>query len=302
MPRKLTTQEFIEKAQRIHNNKYDYSKCNYTGTYSKVIIVCPIHGEFEQTPVLHLQGQECPKCAHRSYKLTTKEWIQKAIEVHGDKYDYSQSSYVDSKTKIKIICPIHGEFWQLPNNHLRTNGCPKCGKQRVTSNTVDFVQKAIAVHGNKYQYNSVIYKNNATKVSINCPIHGNFLQTPNCHLSGCGCPKCNTSKGEKIISSFLEENSIEYVTQYEIAIDTNINPSGIAKIDFFLPQLNIAIEYNGIQHYKKIPYFELGRTLEVQQTRDKYIRKYCLEKGIKLIEIPYHEDVNKYLNFLKNEN
>lgn len=301
MPRKLTTREFIEKAQSIHNNKYDYSKCNYTGTYNKVTITCPIHGDFEQTPVLHLQGQECPKCSHRSYKLTTEEWINKAVEVHGEKYDYSESEYVDSKTKIKIICPIHGEFYQLPNNHLRTGGCPKCSKQKITSNTIDFVQKAISIHGNKYLYSSVIYKNNSTKVTIICPTHGEFLQTPNCHLSGCGCPKCNTSNGEQRISQFLEENSIKYVPQYEIAIDSSINRSGIAKIDFFLPELNVAIEYNGIQHYKRIPYFELGRTLESQQNRDKYIRKYCSDKNIKLIEIPYNEDINKYLNHLKNE-
>lgn len=128
------------------------------------------------------------------------------------------------------------------------------------------------------------------------------LQTPNCHLSGCGCPKCNQSKGERQICQFLDENSIEYISQYEISIDSSINSSGIAKIDFFLPKFNVAIEYNGIQHYKKIPYFEQGRTLELQQTRDKYIQNYCLEHEIKLIEIPYNEDIGKYLNQLKNEN
>lgn len=176
MPRKLTTQEFIKKAKQVHGDKYDYNKVRYAGTYEKVTIICSEHGQFLQTPVLHLQGQGCPKCSHRSYKLTTQEWINKAIAIHGNYYDYSKAEYIDSKTKICIICPEHGEFWQLPNNHLRTFGCPKCGKKRVTSNTIDFVQKAIAIHGNKYSYNSVTYINNATKVKIICPIHGEFYR------------------------------------------------------------------------------------------------------------------------------
>jgi protein-arginine kinase activator protein McsA len=122
-----TTNKFIAQANEIHNNKYDYSKTNYTTGIIKVIIICPIHGEFKQDPYNHLQGKGCPKCG-KVYKPTTEEFIQKVRGVHGDKYDYSLFKYVTSSTASEIICPIHGKFKQTPQNHLKGKGCFKCGK------------------------------------------------------------------------------------------------------------------------------------------------------------------------------
>lgn len=254
---KITTKQIIERAKEAHGNKYDYSKVEYTKMHEKVCIICPEHGEFWQTPHNHIRyKQGCPKCNHRSYKLTTEEWIEKAKTVHGNKYDYSKVEYIDSKTKVCIICPEHGEFWQVPNNHLKTGGCPKCGKLKITSDTNSFIQKATLLHKDKYDYNKVKYKTNSTPVIITCPIHGDFEQTPNHHLSGQGCPICNSSKGEIYIENYLKLHNIKYIHQYAINIDKNINPSGKAYIDFYIPDLNIAIEYNGEQHYKSIKYFE----------------------------------------------
>lgn len=123
-------------------------------------------------------------------RLTTKIFIARAKEIHGDKYDYSEVEYVNYKTKVKIICPIHGEFWQTPREHLNGNGCQKCsGVQRM--NTDLFIQRAIEVHGDTYDYSKVKYTNNRTKVCIICPVHGEFWQSPDSHLLGCGCPKCH---------------------------------------------------------------------------------------------------------------
>ena len=123
--KRLLKSDFISRANEIHNYKYDYSKVDYVNSRTKVIIVCPKHGEFEQKPNSHLNGKGCAKCSGIA-KLTTEEFIKKAREVHGDRYDYSKVEYVDTKTKVCIICSKHGEFEQMPNHHLRGCDCPKC--------------------------------------------------------------------------------------------------------------------------------------------------------------------------------
>ena len=132
-------------------------------------------------------------------KKTTEEFINDARKVHGDKYNYSKAHYVNSKTKVCIICPEHGEFWQEASNHLNRQGCPKCGNENkggyCRSSKEEFIKKARKVHGDKYDYSKVEYVNCMTKVCISCPEHGEFCQTPTNHLNGHGCPKC---KGEAI--------------------------------------------------------------------------------------------------------
>ena len=126
MPKKLTTKEFIEKAKLVHGNKYDYSLVEYYNTSTKVKIICKKHGVFEQTPEKHIQNRGCPVCGGKN-KLSTEEFIEKAKSVHGNKYDYSLVKYINSKTKVKILCKNHGVFEQNSNNHLSKKcGCPKC--------------------------------------------------------------------------------------------------------------------------------------------------------------------------------
>lgn len=132
---RLTTEEFIVKAREVHGDKYDYSKVEYINNRTKICIVCPIHGEFWQTPGSHLQGQGCSMCANiqksLSKQITREQFLERAIKKHGDKYDYSKVNYIDSQTKVCIICPIHGEFWQTPNNHLRGRGCSQCSSSHL---------------------------------------------------------------------------------------------------------------------------------------------------------------------------
>ena len=134
-----TSQEnFISKARKIHGNKYDYSKVKYNGSHVKVCIICPEHGEFWQTPAVHLAGYGCMKCSS-VYKPTTEEWIAKAKAVHGETYDYSKVEYKTAKDKVCIICPKHGEFWQLPTNHVAGQGCPNCRKSRMEKEIRNFL-------------------------------------------------------------------------------------------------------------------------------------------------------------------
>ena len=130
-----TTQQFISDCKKIHGDKYDYSKVEYKGNKTKVCIICPIHGEFWQTPNKHLSKQGCPRCGDinngLSKRLGTEEFIKRAKEIHGDKYDYSKVNYETSNDKVCIICPIHGEFWQISGYHLHGNGCPICNESHL---------------------------------------------------------------------------------------------------------------------------------------------------------------------------
>jgi len=189
MPKKLTTEEFIERAKKVHGDKYDYSKVEYINATTKVCIICPVHGEFWQTPSVHLSGCGCIKCVNK-FPHTQKTFIEKAIKIHGNKYDYSKVNYKNNKTKVCIICKEHGEFWIRPDQHLQKRGCPKCGGTKKLTEK-EFKIKSNLIHKFKYDYSKTEYKNYETKVCIVCPTHGEFWQTPHAHLNGQGCPYCN---------------------------------------------------------------------------------------------------------------
>lgn len=187
-------------------------------------------------------------------KISTKMFIEKAKNVHGDKYDYSLVKYIKSNQKVKIICKIHNVFEQIANNHLKGQGCLKCqylnNSIKNTSNSNSFIRKAISVHKNIYNYDLVEYKNSKTKII--CNKHGIFKQRPNDHLAGKGCPKCKLSKGEIKIEQYLNENNIQYETQKTFNECVNILK---LPFDFYISEYNICIEYDGQQHFKSIKYF-----------------------------------------------
>ena len=186
---RITTEVFISRAKKVQKNKYDYSKTECTGLNKMVTIVCPIHGEFQQKASIHLKGCGCPKC-YGTPKSTTEEFIKKAKEIYGDRYDYSKVEYKGNKEKVCIICPEHGEWWMSPNNHLRGHRCPGCyGTPKHTND--EFIKMARDVHGDKYDYSKVEYDGLKNNVCIICPTHGEFWQSPNSHLNGAGCPTCS---------------------------------------------------------------------------------------------------------------
>lgn len=310
--------EFITAARNHFGSKFTYDKVKFKNLSSKVIVTCPIHGDFEVIPRQFLQAEYgCNKCYHESRKvdkeqklseedkrtLKQSKWIKDCAIVHNNKYDYSKVHYVKSNQKVCIICPEHGEFWQTPTDHKSGRGCPKCGQNSRVSKTrisqEEFESRANKKWNNRYTYGT--YSSMNKYVEVICPIHGSFYVTPNNHLKDCGCPKCSRSSGEIIISEFLDSHQVEYISEYQISIDKSINPSGIAKIDFYLPKQNTFIEYNGIQHYIPVKYFGGEIKLEQQVQRDNYVRKYCKDQNIKLIEIPYNlssEQITNKLNKL----
>lgn len=195
----MKTQDFIERANQIHNNKFDYSLVDYKNAKTKVTIICPIHGEFEQLPNDHLRGNGCRQCSGKGLKLTQEQFIQRADEIHNHQYDYSKVEYNKMDNKVIIICPIHGEFKITPRAVLHGHqGCKQCGVIKSSSEkrktTEEFINEATTIHGGNYIYDKTIYINSYTKIIITCPKHGDFYQAPTNHIQGQGCPKCGNER------------------------------------------------------------------------------------------------------------
>lgn len=216
MPRKLTQEEFIEKARAIHGNRYDYSLVCYQGSGVPVKIICFVHGVFEQTPGAHVvQKQNCPICSDRK-PLGLSEFVKRAREIHGDKYDYSLVEYVNNKTPVRIICQSHGEFSQTPHNHLKQRGCPRCAKNHKLTQE-EFLRRAELRHNGFYDYTPTVYTKNADKIKIRCPKHGIFEQEANSHLLGAGCPECGKEKiGQSDYSGRAETRKITVRQKYGV--------------------------------------------------------------------------------------
>jgi hypothetical protein len=302
MAKKLTTVEFVKKAEKIHNGKYEYLNSLYKNSHDKIEIICKKHGSFWQIANDHLNGRGCSKCCGRLINKTTKKlFIERSMRIHGNLYDYSNLDYKSSNVKVKIICKIHGEFFQIPYSHWRGSGCPKCrylkkGCNRIKT-TDQFIKDSIKTHGNTYDYSKTEYKTSFKKVSIRCKKHGIFLKTPAAHIF-CkqGCPKCRSSTGELIIMRWLEENKINYIPQKTFDDCRNPKTNYPLKYDFFIPSLNLLIEFDGKQHFESDVYVGKYKTtksdLENTQFKDNIKTEYSERNGFKLIRIPFQEKTN----------
>ena len=227
-------------------------------------------------------------------KFTTERFIYKSNLIHNNKYDYSKTVYSGSNKKLNIICPIHGIFSQTAGNHLQGRGCQKCGKGSL-SNTKDFIEKSSIIHNNYYLYNETIYDKVNNKVIITCPKHGNFEQTPNNHLSGHGCSKCKLKTQNKLyrlLKLYIDDLLWEYSPKWLIN----------QRFDMYSPKYNIAIEYNGKQHYECINYFDNDFNYIQKLDRVKQIK--CKENNCELYTIKYdyvNEDIEYLIKILKNK-
>lgn len=271
-------QRFIINSKKIHT-KYDYSLVEYIDVDTKVKIICPIHGIFEQTPRNHLYKRNgCNACAVDRSKITnTKtntDFIEQAIKVHGNKYDYTETKYINAHTSVVIICPIHGDFKQRPYVHVvHRSGCKKCA---VRLSQDQFIEKSILVHNNKYDYSLVEYNKGNLKVNIMCLKHGVFSQKAESHLQGSGCPQCANdqthfrSRGEEEIGEFIKSLGFDIKRSVHSVHETR-------EIDILIPRCNIAIEFDGIYWHSELvgkdKYYHINKT------------NACKEKGITLLHI-----------------
>ena len=293
-------EQFIKDARAVHGDKYDYSKVIYKTNKIPVEIICPIHGSFWQAPGDHKKGYGCDKCS-KKHKPTTEEWIASVKDLYGGIYDFSKVEYKTNKTPVTIICPKHGEFYPLPSNFSKgISGCPKCNDERkhqqFSKTTEQFIEDAKRVHGDKYDYSKVEYVNSWKEVCIICPIHGEFWQKPTIHLSGSGCQKCinknQTNLYNKLKETFPEE---------EILFEFSPKWLGQQHFDIYFPKYNIAIEYDGQQHF--IPIEKFGGELKFKDIIrwDKLKEQKCLENKCVLIRIKFNykkSDFNKLINII----
>lgn len=277
-----SNEEFIYNSIKTHGIKYNYSKTNYINAKTHVIITCPEHGDFSMLPMNHLYGQGCPKCAGKH--MDNELFIEKAHNIHGDKYDYSKVVYINSQTKVCIVCPEHGEFWQAPSKHLYGRGCPKCGKKSMSEKQRvgldEYKERAIKIHGDKYDYSKVVLNSMHDKITIICPKHGEFSQLAYDHLAEHGCPSCAQ------IESKPEQEIYDYIVSLVGGCNVERHNRKILdkrEIDILIPSLGIGFEYNGLRWHSE----EFGKD------RFYHLKKIeeCKSKGIKL----YHIFEDEYL-------
>ncbi len=285
---------FIEEAIDKHEDKYLYHKVIYINNKTKVKIYCNNCKKFfRQTPAKHLLGHGCLKCSLKNRTFTRSKFISESKLVHGKKFRYHLVKYINALTKVWIMCPKHGKFLQTPASHMNGVGCEKCSKSHIHTINIrerHFIIKADIIHNNKYDYSLVKYYNNFEKVDIICPEHGVFSQRPVYHTSGNGCPKCSESWGEKKVSKVLTINNLNSVREYKF-------PESRYRYDFYLSELNILIEYDGIQHYKSRERFGGDEAFKQTKLNDKAKNELAILYDTPLIRIPYteYDDLEDYL-------
>jgi predicted RNA-binding Zn-ribbon protein involved in translation (DUF1610 family) len=261
----------------------------------EVTIICSTHGRFSQTPDKHVHGHGCPRCGitrrAKSQSLDNDEFIKRANIVHQGKYDYSRVEYVNENTNVEILCPVHKQFFQTPKNHIiHQQGCRKCGIVRASRvralDTKTFIRRAKIVHQDKYDYSKTRYITQSIKVEIVCPVHKSFFQLPDNHVRNRqGCPACSSSRTEELVRSILKRiYNLDFPKAHPDFLER-------LELDCYNEDYKIAIEYNGIQHYKDIPHFHrTDNSFKEQQERDKRKAELCLKHGVDLFVIPYEYD------------
>lgn len=289
--KKKAFEEFEEQANFIHNNKYHYDKESYINTQTKTKIICPIHGEFWQTPNNHLNGRGCSKC--NGMNISSNERIKCAKTLYNGFYDYSKSDFNRVKENTTVICPIHGEFITTYDRHVNQHqGCPKCGGTRKLTQE-EFIEKLKETFGDKYDYSKTEYINMRTKVTLICPIHGDFVKMPMELLyNKCGCPQCikdnKISVLEEEIKNCLDKHNIKY-EQYK-----SFEWLGKLSYDFYLPDYNAAIECQGKQHFGQGGWSK-DYNFQEQFERDERKHKLSLENGVNLLYFSNVRPKNEYL-------
>ncbi len=297
-----------EEFRKIHGfDHYDYSLITdkqFKNTQSKVHIKCNTHNHiFIQSVMQHKIGKGCKKCAidYRSglKKKNIEHFIIRSKNKHKNKYDYSKSVYKRAEDKICIICPEHGEFWQIAEAHYRS-GCPNCWQEKVWNkrrlSKEEFINRSIKLHGNgKFDYSEVVYKNHNTKVLLTCiKCKYKLLVTPNNHLSKLkkGCPHCNSnySKGNEIVYNLLIKWGFIFEDEFRIDECRYKKP---LPFDFVIfdkfGNILFLIEFDGKYHF---PPTKEGtrhnkKSYELIKIRDSIKTKYCEDNNIKLIRISY---------------
>ena len=283
---------FKKQLEEVHPNRYSFEKCEYKSKDEEIILYDKVINEYITVkPSLILKSNFLERLScYKKTKLPTLKFINKAIEKHGDKYDYSKTIYINNKQKVCIICKEHGEFWQTPSEHLKGCGCGQCANN-IKWELEDYINTVKKIHGNKYDYSKVVLGKQCEHITLVCPEHGDFRIRAMHHLRGSGCPKCVGSSGEKILLSFFEnKNLFPHYNKYYKWLDN-------LQLDFYFPEYKLAVEVQGEQHFIETDFFE--RSLSEQIKYDEKKKILCEKNNITLLyyapyemDFPYHVYTN----------
>jgi hypothetical protein len=297
----LTIDELLTKVPPAVLERYDFSRAAYHGALKPVTgIRCPAHGEFRQYPAQLRRGASlCPACGdavrRAKQRLTQEDFLAAAREAHGDRFAYDRAVYATHATKVVVTCREHGDFTILPGNHLhKRQGCPTCatftrGRRhavldaaartaatKIASAAAAFEADARAVHGDAYDYATVEYRNARERVTIICPQHGPFEQTPMHHLRrGHGCPRCSHHL------SRAEDEIARFVRIFAPVVQRDRSVVAPKELDVYVPSRRLAIEYCGMFWHSH------GSVDEERAGRRRHAEKHraCESAGIRLLTV-----------------
>ena len=273
--------EYVKQYENLIN--LENIDLQYKDAKTQIELECKLHGKFKVTPSnLVSRGDQCKMCKSLEAKVRmrdTESFIKKSKQIHGTVYDYSKSIYSKAHEQVLITCRTHGDFYQKANDHVNGSGCTLCGHNlrfdKLTKDLDERIAEFNKTHNNFYDYSFIEnYKNIYSIIKIKCPEHGFFTQVAHNHWKGAQCPSCSNmfSKGSTKIQKVLSELNIEFFMEYTFNDLLHPLTKNKLRFDFYLPQQNIAIEFNGQQHYKESTWFS-ERNLEEQQLSDEKIRR-----------------------------
>lgn len=282
-------EDFIKLSIELHGSKYDYSFMNYKNYYTTVTIICSNHGPFKCMPTMHLKGNGCATCQN------FESFIENARSLHGDKFSYDKSTYINNKSKMRITCRSHGDFWQTPGELIRQRWntqprCPDCYSENRRLSLEHVIKKSKKIHGSAYRYDKLVLGKNLKERSLiycmKCLIY--FSQKPSDHLRGSGCPKCCESKHERKIKVWLQTTDYKFESQ---KIFPELRHKLPLKCDFYLEDFNLVIEFDGIQHFEPVEAWGGAEKLAMTQARDRLKNDHCTEKRINLLRLKDGQNV-----------
>lgn len=294
-------ESFIECAILVHGLKFDYSKSIYSGLKVKMSIKCPKHGEFTQSPAIHLRSHGCPKCGREAiYKAKNEQarntFIERANEKHKGIYDYSDTVYTASSNPINIICPQHGVFTcSTASSHLRGVGCPVCAREknkiqgRLSFNQYVKQCRSFFPVGEIVLVDKWIGINGTKRIRYKCPKHGWQEANPRVFLKrkACGACKGRVSKHEQKVSLFLDDQNLYYLKEHSFSDCRYKKP---LKFDFYIPKTGLLIEVHGRQHYSPVGIFGGVDAYNERVKRDNIKRTYIgFRSSLCLLELSYKD-------------
>ena len=274
-----TNDEFITLSKQRFGNVFNYDYVDYINLETNVKLICNKGHVFYQRPDGHLKGSGCPICIGRGCDYTIDGFLSKVREKHNDKYDLSQIRFDTLQDKIDVICPLHGLFIMRAINFLRGSGCHKCGKECRVLSQNEFINRLENIFLDRYDFSKTVYNRSCKTVKVICKKHGLFSRKASLLLIGMGCTKCSLPEGEIIIENFFIRNKIRYIHNKTFP---GCKIKRLLRFDFYLPDYNCCIEYDGIGHFKPI-FGQKSFKFGLQSDRTK--NEFCHKQGIQLIRI-----------------